>query len=449
MEKISQSKIEFVNHASVIFTGEKINLLSDPWYSLSAFHNGWNLIYENLDSDISNIIEKITHIWISHEHPDHFSVPFFIKYKELLKIKKIKILFQETQDKRVINFLKSLNLDTIELKNEKKILLDKNFAITCVKSGFYDSALLVEIDNRKIFNLNDCPIESIDEIKKFNKKFGSCDVLLTQFSYAAWKGNKSNEEWAKNSALKKIDIIKNQAKILNAKTVIPFASFIKFSNIENYHLNKNSNTPDKIIKKISKDEAKIVFLRPYEKQNLDFLEQDEASLIFWREEIIKSNNSKLFKYKNIIEIDGLNVSFLKYKKKIFSKNSYLLIKFLSLIPFVKPFGKVVIHLKDLKKSMILDFFSNELKNTDLEYDISLNSESLNFIFNNSFGFDTLTVNGCFETGNKNGFEKLTKLLAIENLNNLGIYFNFSIIFNVKIFLIFFERLRKVKRNLKI
>ena len=99
--------------------------------------------------------------------------------------------------------------------------------------------------------------------------------------------------------------------------------------------------------------------------------------------------------------------------------------------------------------MILDFFSNELKNTDLEYDISLNSESLNFIFNNSFGFDTLTVNGCFETGNKNGFEKLTKLLAIENLNNLGIYFNFSIIFNVKIFLIFFERLRKVKRNLKI
>ena len=74
---------------------------------------------------------------------------------------------QETQDKRVINFLKSLNLETTELKNEKKILLDKNFEITCVKSGFYDSALLVEIDDRKIFNLNDCPIETIDEIIRY------------------------------------------------------------------------------------------------------------------------------------------------------------------------------------------------------------------------------------------------------------------------------------------
>ena len=244
-------------------------------------------------------------------------MPFFKKFQKLIKTKKIKILFQETQDKRVINFLKSLNLETTELKNEKKILLDKNFEITCVKSGFYDSALLVEIDDRKIFNLNDCPIETIDEIQKLNKKFGPCDVLLTQFSYAAWKGNRSNEEWAKNSAIKKINIIKNQAKILKAKTVIPFASFIKFSNIENYHLNKNSNNPDKIIKTIGKDEANIVFLRPYEKQDLDFLKQDEASLVFWRDEIIKSNKSKLLKYERIIEIDELNASFLKYKKDFF------------------------------------------------------------------------------------------------------------------------------------
>ena len=45
--------------------------------------------------------------------------------------------------------------------------------------------------------------------------------------------------------------------------------------------------------------------------------------------------------------------------------------------------------------------------------LSMKSESLNFIFKNSFGFDTLTVNGCFEEVQKGGFVKATKTLAIE------------------------------------
>jgi hypothetical protein len=447
MKKIFKNTIEFVNHASVIISGEKTKVLSDPWYSLSAFHDGWNLIYENSDEDIVKVLEKITHIWISHEHPDHFSISFFKKYKELIRTKKIKILFQETKDKRVIKFLKHLNLEITELKNEKSYKLDENYFITCVKSGFYDSALIFNVDGLKIFNLNDCPIESHDDIKRFKKKFGICDVLLTQFSYAAWKGNKSSEEWAKNAAQNKINIIKNQANILNPKTVIPFASFIKFSNTKNSHLNKNSNSPDQIIKKIDKDKIKIVFLRPYEEQNLSKIEQDEDSLVFWRNEIIKSNKKQLNMYKKRVNLDELNFSFLKYKKRIFDRNSYLMIKLISLVPYISPFEKIVIYVEDIKKSIIFNFFSDKLITTELDYDISLSSESLDFIFNNSFGFDTLTVNGCFETGNKNGFEKATKLLAIENLNNLGIYFNISILLNLRIFFIFFERLKRVKINL--
>ena len=35
-------------------------------------------------------------------------------------------------------------------------------------------------------------LNSTENIKLFKKKFGSCDVLLTQFSYASWKGGKNN-----------------------------------------------------------------------------------------------------------------------------------------------------------------------------------------------------------------------------------------------------------------
>ena len=46
------------------------------------------MIYENNEKDILEILKSITHIWISHEHPDHLSIPFFKKNKELLKSKK-------------------------------------------------------------------------------------------------------------------------------------------------------------------------------------------------------------------------------------------------------------------------------------------------------------------------------------------------------------------------
>ena len=39
--------IQFVNHASVLIGNEKNSILSDPWYSGTAFNDGWSLLYEN------------------------------------------------------------------------------------------------------------------------------------------------------------------------------------------------------------------------------------------------------------------------------------------------------------------------------------------------------------------------------------------------------------------
>ena len=77
----------------------------------------------------------------------------------------------------------------------------------------------------------------------------------------------------------------------------------------------------------------------------------------------------------------------------------------------------------------------------------MRSESLNFIFKNSFGFDTLTVNGCFEEVAKNGFVSATKTLAIENLNNLGIKIELKTLFNFSIIKLFLSRLYRVARKL--
>jgi len=79
----------------------------------------------------------------------------------------------------------------------------------------------------------------------------------------------------------------------------------------------------------------------------------------------------------------------------------------------------------------------------------MSSESLKFILSFPFGFDTLTVNGCFEEGNTNGFIKATKSLAIENLNNIGIRFNPSVFYNLTVIFMFLKQLKKVASKQKL
>ena len=141
---MENSSIKFINHASVIVTSGNTSLLTDPWYYGDAFHKGWNLLHETKSHDVEELLNEVTHIWISHEHPDHFSISFFKKFLSKLKKNSIKILFQKTKDKRVYNFLIAQGLEVQELDFNKKYLLSKSFFISCIKDGFYDSGLYIE-----------------------------------------------------------------------------------------------------------------------------------------------------------------------------------------------------------------------------------------------------------------------------------------------------------------
>ena len=69
-------KITFLNHASFIIQEKNFKLYCDPYLFGSAFNNGWNLLKEeNHDAQLKNL----THIFFSHEHPDHFSILFLKK----------------------------------------------------------------------------------------------------------------------------------------------------------------------------------------------------------------------------------------------------------------------------------------------------------------------------------------------------------------------------------
>ena len=267
-------QIKFINHASIQISNDQSSLLTDPWYDGDILNNGWSLLHKNLENDITETLNNTTHIWLSHEHPDHFSINFFNKYKDIIINKKIIILFQKTKDKRVYNFLFNKGFQIIEVPNEEKYALNDNFEIQIERFGFYDSALIIKINDQKIINMNDCTFDGKKQIKNFAKKYGPADLLLTQFSYAAWKGGKNNILWRERAAKEKILKISEQATAFGCNVVIPFASFNYFSNKENFYLNDSVNTPFKVKKELDNNQLNIIVMKPLETQSLKRLKQN-------------------------------------------------------------------------------------------------------------------------------------------------------------------------------
>tara|TARA_B100000029_G_scaffold389442_1_gene385794 strand:+ start:6322 stop:7680 length:1359 start_codon:yes stop_codon:yes gene_type:complete len=450
---MKQPTIEFVNHASVIISYEEISILSDPWFDGTAFDYGWRLIHRLENKYVEDILKKITHIYISHEHPDHFRPTFFTNenIKKILIDRKVEFLFQYTQDKRVINFLKKQGFKVRELHQKYKIKLSNKVQIQIIKSGFYDSLLIFETPDYKILNLNDCPIKETDELIKFKKKFGTFDVLLTQFSYAAWKGGIENRIYRKIAADEKLETVEKQAGILQCKSVIPFASFVYFSNELNFYMNDSINTPQKVVSFFSDKKTNVIFLAPGEIQKINNLQQDKSSLDFWNKKYNDINlikNDKKDKYNRSISLKDLNLDFEIYKKRIFEKNSKIIIYLLSKIKLMNFFQSLKIKLLDHNKIYKYSIFSGLKEDEEnKEFDITMHSNSLSFIFKNEFGFDTLTVNGCFEA-NQSGFSKVTKSLALGNLNSIGLKLNFGLILHPKIIFLFLNTLKKVKKRIK-
>ena len=125
--------------------------------------------------------------------------------------------------------------------------------------------------------MNDCPLDEQKHLKDFERENGNCDLLLTQFSYAAWKGGKDNEQWRIDAASKKLSAIKHQKEILKPKTIVPFASFIYFSHEENFYLNDHSNKVKNLSKFGKDNNLNFIVMRPFECQNIDDMSQNNES----------------------------------------------------------------------------------------------------------------------------------------------------------------------------
>jgi UDP-MurNAc hydroxylase len=228
----------WVNHASFILETGTARLICDPWLEGAAFNNGWRLLsptkldYQEFSS--------VTHIWFSHEHPDHFSPPSLKRIPEEFR-RKIVVLFHYTKDKRVVNLCKSLGFQVEELPENAMVEIAQGVKIVSKEQDDLDSWSAIYAEGKTLLNTNDCVIERQAELNEIKQTVGKVDVLLSQFSYANWVGNPGDHAAHKVRADRKKAEIARQIRHFEPEWFVPFASFIYFSHAENSFMNSGGN----------------------------------------------------------------------------------------------------------------------------------------------------------------------------------------------------------------
>ena len=101
-------KVKFLSSACVEIIHNDIKILCDPWLIDGEYYGSW-AHYPPFDFD-PNYFDDVDFIYISHQHPDHFSA------KTLSKLnKKIPVYLHNYHYKFLKNQIESLGFSVIEL----------------------------------------------------------------------------------------------------------------------------------------------------------------------------------------------------------------------------------------------------------------------------------------------------------------------------------------------
>lgn len=382
--------ITWINHASYLLKVGEIGLLTDPWFDGSAFNNGWELLSPFAVSE--QLLAQVTHIWISHEHPDHFSIASLKKFSAERR-KQIQLLFQKTRDQRVVTFCRKLGFQVRELPLHELVRLDDSVSVICGNHRHMDSWLLTEYDGKKILNINDCSIVSTEQAQRVARYTGTVDLLFTQFGYANWIGNPEHKSRREKAVADHLEYIRAQCSVFQPKWVVPFASFVRFSNVYNRYLNAEQATVHRAVEFIQKEGlARPVALYPGDTWNLGSAHDNRPALEKYAADYSKPQPEAVPASVPWEKLKSLSDD---YVLRVGKRNNRLAMRLLYATGFVRP---IHVRLRDTEETATFDALRGLRKAPPkTSPDFVTDSDSLAFCLKEDFGAETLYVNGRYES----------------------------------------------------
>jgi hypothetical protein len=403
--------VKFINHSSLVVEDKRTKILCDPWFKGLAFQDGWSLLFDK-SHDINKI--DFDYIWISHEHPDHFSIPTLSSLT-----KPTKFIYQETKDNKVKNFLENKGHEVVILQDSipKKI---GDIELTIFVCDGYDSSLLFEFsDGKQFLNINDARIDLPDELTRVKKRIKNLDMAAVQFSYANWAGNDGDKEIASHQQelvdLKNLKICKE----LSPNKLLLFASFVYYCHEENFFWNNNFWFAH-VLQSLRYKDTQLILPKP----NQEFIvgdslteldEKNSESLKFWTN--LHKNTNIIKKTESLDSIKELEEIYQQFYKDLWDINSLASCKTSSNEDFT-----LLIEIKDFNITIELGLFKEKFKKVEKEPDCRMSSETFFFMLKNRFSRGTVSVNSRVSFNYRTAY-KFFIFFFISYANNIGNYFS--------------------------
>lgn len=415
--------------------------MCDFWKDGAAFDNSWELLCKT-NFEYEDFAD-ITHLWISHEHPDHFSpanlsaIP--AEYRE-----NIVVLFQHTVDKRVVSFCNKLNFaSVIELQHFESTEIAEDVELICAPYGAafgdVDSWLCIRTPDCNLLNINDCEIESTTEMERIHAACGPIDVLATQFSFASKQGDLADPTWVSRAQRYHLEKFELKVSSFKPKYTLPFASFVYWSHIENRYLNEGAITVQQATQSIEQcDSIPVVMypddewtvgedwhnttpLRRYDDRYraIDAMPDSEfsSSPTIDHESLIEQSQKFLHKMTQDIDIDrirrtiAIEHSYIRTRGKM----SRIRQRMNALISgLTGRYERVSLFVEDHNQAYQFSL-ERGLTECDLrhgECDISIGSQALHFCLSVPFGGESLQINGRFQNLSPKGWRYLSRVFFL-------------------------------------
>lgn len=381
-------KLTMLSHASVLIEEPPVSICADPWFFGEAFNESWSLLCESALAPTG--LDKVTHIWISHEHPDHLHFPT-LKAIPVEQKTKITLLYQEHFSSRMSRALGNLGFRAVvELPLARWYDLDGQTSVLCCSVGSIDSLLAIRSNGVTVLNMNDCVLSRF-AAKAVSKLIGPVDVLLTQFSIAGWVGNPDEVDVPARHEV--INRIRNYADAFQPQEIIPFASFVYFSHTENRYMNRWVNTPDHVCEQLKEVQSHVQFLYNGDSwSSKDGFSLNRNPLDRYRKDFGMIENRSFMTHPS----SSLN-EILELGRKL-SKN--VRATFPSFV--LKLVAPIYFYVVDLGTAVRFDLQGGLVEadqRSKRECDMALGSQALWYAFKFPWGFGTLDVSGRYEVLN--------------------------------------------------
>jgi len=379
--------VEWINHAGFLLECGSVSLVCDPWLSGTAFNGGWRLMSDSVfgPDDFS----RVTHIWFSHQHPDHFA-PSDLRRIPAQTRARITVLYHPTIDKKVVRFCKSLGFKAqIELTDRDWYPLDEDVALKCGVWFDRDSWLAIRTPQGTILNANDCVIDSRTLARQIVRKTGPVRLLLTQFSYADYQGDPQDVERQVASARDKLERIMAQADVFDPEMIVPFASYMFWCKPENFHLNFEMNRASKVAQFIEERLRRTpIVLYPGERWRLGEQRDWSESAARYDRDIAEKLDHGPSEVSTSVPLEALQRAASHFLVRLRKRNPLL---------FLTWGRSTRIHLYDLAVSLRISHRKLRLISAHENVDIEMHSESLLFCLKTPWGSNALAANGRFRS----------------------------------------------------